>query len=193
MAINLFHTSELHITKTFTYDHAGRLEKVEQQIAGDTTNGKVVLAQNDYNELGELMLKKLHSANDAGFVQDIDYLYDVRGWLKQINNMTDTTAMKLYAQYLEYQPNGNIASMVWKNTQFNIDNWIIPTNKQAYSFTYDGLNRMTAAAYSEISPTNLAVPAKANFFDENHTNPMPLPPSSLQYVSGAIQQDRPRY
>ncbi len=53
------------ITKTFTYDHAGRLEKVEQQIAGDTHNGNVVLAQNDYNELGQLMLKKLHSAGET--------------------------------------------------------------------------------------------------------------------------------
>ena len=88
------------ITRTFTYDHAGRLEKVEQQISGDTTNGNVVLAQNDYNELGQLMLKKLHSAGETSFVQDIDYLYDVRGWLNNINNLSDASQRKLYAEQL---------------------------------------------------------------------------------------------
>jgi len=62
--------------------------------------GKVVLVQNDYNELGQLMLKKLHMAKDTSYVQDIDYLYDVRGWLKSINNFEDTTFRKLYAQNL---------------------------------------------------------------------------------------------
>ena len=133
----------------------------EQQLVGDSHNGKVVLAQNDYNELGQLMLKKLHNASDTSYVQDIDYLYDVRGRLKSINNMSDTTSHKLYAQNLTYFNNGNINSSVWKNTILTNKGWISPSNQQQYSFTYDGLNRMTAATYSEIDITNQAVSAKA--------------------------------
>ena len=131
--------------------------------------GKVVLVQNDYNELGQLMLKKLHMANDTSYVQDIDYLYDIRGWLKSINNMTDTTYRKLYAQSMNYYANGNISTMNWKNTSLRADSWVIPTNKQSYGFTYDGLNRLTTASYSETDPLGAAVAAKSGFFDENPT------------------------
>ena len=76
----------------------------------------VTLAQNDYNELGELMLKKLHSASETSYAQEIDYLYDVRGWLNNINNLADASQRKLYAQQLNYFGNGNIQNMSWKNT-----------------------------------------------------------------------------
>ena len=145
------------LTKTFTYDHAGRLEKVEQQIAGDVTNGNVVLAQNDYNELGELILKKLHSVNQASFVQDIDYRYDVRGWLNSINDPTNPSARKLYGEQLNYLSNGNIQNVSWKNTILDAQNAVVTTNKQKYDFTYDGINRLTASAYSEIDASNATV------------------------------------
>ncbi len=154
------------ITKTFTYDHAGRLEKVEQQISGDTRNGNVVLAQNDYNELGQLMLKKLHSAGETSFVQDIDYLYDVRGWLSNINNLADASRRKLYAEQLNYFGNGNIQDMSWKNTLLDAQNAVVQTNTQKYGFTYDGLNRITAAAYSELNASNATV--NAGNFSESY-------------------------
>jgi len=130
---------------------------VEQQISGDTHNGNVVLAQNDYNELGELMLKKLHSAGETSFVQDIDYRYDVRGWLNNINNLSDASRRKLYAEQLNYFGNGNIQNMSWKNTLLDAQNAPTQTNTQKYDFTYDGLNRITAAAYSELNASNATV------------------------------------
>ncbi len=139
------------ITKDYTYDHAGRLEKVEQLIDNDSYNGKVVLIENSYNALGQLMLKKLHSANDTSFVQNIDYLYDVRGWLTSINNFQDSIQSKLYAQSLEYFSNGNISNVEWKNTIMK-DGWVDPTNKLKYAFTYDALNRLDDAAYIEYLP-----------------------------------------
>ena len=155
------------ITKNFTYDHAGRLEKVEQQISGDTRNGNVVLAQNDYNELGQLMLKKLHSAGETSFVQDIDYLYDVRGWLSSINDLANPSASKLYSQKLNYFGNGNIQDMSWKNTQLDAQNAPKQTNTQKYGFSYDGLNRLTSAVYSELNAVNATV--NANNFNENYS------------------------
>lgn len=47
------------VDKFYTYDHAGRLTKTEQQIAGDA-NGRVTVAENVYNEIGQLIDKKLH-------------------------------------------------------------------------------------------------------------------------------------
>jgi hypothetical protein len=76
----------------------------------------VVLAQNDYNELVELMLKKLLSAGETGFAQDIDYLYNVRGWLNNLNNLADASRRKMYAEQLNYFGNGNIQNVGWKNT-----------------------------------------------------------------------------
>ena len=133
------------------------MEKIEQTIGGDTENKKVILADNHYNELGQLMLKKLHSANDTSFVQDIDYLYDVRGWLTQINNFEYTTQNKLYAQSFAYNANGNISNINWKNTLLNNDGWVDPTNKLSYAFSYDGLNRLTGGNYGEHTPAGLPV------------------------------------
>ncbi|MGI2909776.1 hypothetical protein, partial [Tolypothrix sp. VBCCA 56010] len=41
---------------------------------------------NEYNELGQLIDKKLHSAdNGATGKQSIDYRYNIRGWLTSMN------------------------------------------------------------------------------------------------------------
>jgi hypothetical protein len=109
-----------------------------------------VLAQHDYNELGQLMLKKLHMAKNTSYRQDIDYAYDIRGWLKAINNMNIQTFRKLYAQELDYNPNGNISRMTWKNTTLDINGDVEPGIKRTYDFWYDGLNRLTDADYSHI-------------------------------------------
>ena len=47
------------------------------------------------------------------------------------------------------------------------DNIVIPTNCQMYNFTYDGMNRLDNAVYSETDPMNLLISGKDNFFDEN--------------------------
>ncbi len=150
-------------TRYYTYDHAGRLEKVEQEIENDSRNGRVVLASMDYNELGQLMLKKLHMSNDTSYVQDIDYMYDVRGWLKSINNFEDTTLRKLYAQSLDYYGNGSISRMAWRNTLLDDDGRVVPVNREQYDFTYDGLNRLDSANYSETDFFSGSIVHSGNF------------------------------
>jgi RHS repeat-associated protein len=154
---NLTHSVEKYtgsvgvdVIKDFFYDHAGRLEKVEHRVFADSYNNTVVLSQNDYNDLGQLILKKLHSANDQSFVQDIDYQYDIRGWLKSINNFTDASFRKLYAQDLAYNANGNISSINWKNTLVGDYLFVQPGIKRTYNFGYDGLNRLTSATYNHL-------------------------------------------
>ncbi|MGB3182937.1 MAG: DUF6443 domain-containing protein, partial [Cyclobacteriaceae bacterium] len=47
----------------------------------------VTLAKNEYNALGELINKKLHSTDEGqSWLQDTDYRYNIRGWLERIND-----------------------------------------------------------------------------------------------------------
>lgn len=51
------------ITRIFAYDHAGRLLSVKHDIDGDR---EVTIVSNQYNELGELIKKKLHKQGQSG-------------------------------------------------------------------------------------------------------------------------------
>ncbi|HEY9008473.1 MAG TPA: DUF6443 domain-containing protein [Ohtaekwangia sp.] len=73
------------ITRRYTYDHAGRLTHTWHKIG---TQPEILLSKNEYNELGQLVDKKLHSTN-AGATdakQSVDYRYNIRGWLTSMNN-----------------------------------------------------------------------------------------------------------
>jgi RHS repeat-associated protein len=73
------------ITRRFEYDHAGRLTHTWHQIGSQQ---QILLSKNEYNELGQLIDKKLHSTNrDATDAkQSVDYRYNIRSWLTSINN-----------------------------------------------------------------------------------------------------------
>jgi RHS repeat-associated protein len=96
------------ILRTFEYDHAGRLINTWHKI---DENNPVLLAHNEYNELGQLVDKKIHAtqstASDA--LQSIDYAYNIRGWLTNINNAsltaTGTEPKDYFGMNLNYQDN----------------------------------------------------------------------------------------
>ena len=139
------------VDKFYSYDHAGRLTLTRQEIAGDA-NGKVTVAQNSYNETGQLIDKKLHRTVSNNYLQSIDYTYNIRGWLTSINNPDNLSQSgnpnaDLFGEKLFYetpesglntsalaQYNGNISAMVWTSTN---------KTKRGYGFNYDGLNRLT--------------------------------------------------
>lgn len=78
-----FSTSRHTILRRYVYDHAGRLKQTFHTL----DNGpEVLLASNEYNELGQLIDKGLHSVNGATPMQSIDYRYNIRGWLISMNN-----------------------------------------------------------------------------------------------------------
>ena len=133
-----FGSTETSVDKYYSYDHAGRLTKVEQQIGSNRNT----VSQMSYNELGQL------SGKNLGGLQEVNYDYNIRGWLTQINN-PDNLNGDLFAMRLGYnnpesglsnngQFNGNISSMVWNSTQ---------KTKQGYAFAYDGLNRLNNSDY----------------------------------------------
>ena len=107
---------------TFTYDHMGRITKQTQTINGQ----QEVLAENSYDELGQLISKKM-----GGGLQDINYRYNVRGWLKGINDMSNL-GEDLFAYNLNYndiahgatpQYKYNIAEIDWKTANDNTHRW----------------------------------------------------------------------
>lgn len=76
------------IKKRYTYDHAGRLmQGYHELIKNGISQGEILLAENKYNELGELIEKNLHVENNIPH-QSIDYRYNIRGWLESVNNST---------------------------------------------------------------------------------------------------------
>ncbi|MFC2104947.1 RHS repeat domain-containing protein, partial [Bacteroidota bacterium] len=154
---------EYTIDNYMDYDHAGRLEIVEQEMSGEIVKSLQVIAEMQYNETGQLISKKLHEG-----LQDINYDYNIRGWLSQINDPMnlggDLFGMKLlYNDISEKddldgieQYNGNISGMIWNSQSIAIE----PV--RAYGFTYDAVNRLTAADYGEFDATWDDFPDKYN-------------------------------
>lgn len=143
------------------YDHMGRKVKTWQTITnvGQTANPRTLLAQLEYNEIGQLKTKKLHSTDSATFKQTIPYWYNERGWLSQVGDPDAVTATSVFGMKLDYnegtnkQYNGNIGGMSWQ-TKVPANPAGLYQQKQNYLYTYDNLNRLTLAAYGDASGTS---------------------------------------
>ncbi len=175
------------ITRLFDYDHAGRLMKTWHSVDEATP---ILLAHNEYNELGQLIDKKLHSTQapevaDASrtYKQSTDYRYNIRGWLTSINNADltqgsnneDDNRMErdLFGMELAYEKpvttlttaadveyNGNISAIMYSN---NLALGTIKSN--GYKFDYDPMNRLKESNFRE-KKTDWALPEFADE-DEN--------------------------
>ena len=131
----------------FAYDHVGRVAKQTQMINGQVANTELI-AENQYDELGQLVSKGVGNlaSNTTQRLQTVDYTYNVRGWLKTINqdsnNDNDLFNFTLmYDDIVDVNKrlyNGNISQTTW-NT-LNTDSSI-----KTYTYTYDALNRITSA------------------------------------------------
>lgn len=81
----------IQIYKEFTYDHRDRLIVIAQDLhkgGGSWTPQPIILSRRQYNELGELFFKGLHSQNKGmSFLQNVDFQYNIRGWLSKINEI----------------------------------------------------------------------------------------------------------
>jgi len=72
------------IYESYDYDSHGRLKTHWHKINDEPET--VILASYARNELGQVVQKKLHSADGGlNFLQTVDYRYNVRGWLTNIN------------------------------------------------------------------------------------------------------------
>jgi RHS repeat-associated protein len=70
----------------FTYDHGNRLTKTEHRIGNDPLDW-IIMSEMQYNEIGEMVQKNIHSQdNGSRYWQSVDYKYNIRGWLTNINS-----------------------------------------------------------------------------------------------------------
>ncbi|MDM1045944.1 RHS repeat-associated core domain-containing protein [Myroides sp. R163-1] len=175
------------IEQRLYYDRAERLLYQTHQIG---TSNAVVLFENVYDELGRVKQKRVggkmgsnltpremqqnkevfdgpilvvESPIRTSFLQEINYRYNIRGWLTQVNSTGNLEAgdfgkKSLFAMKLNYNTldsegigevkklyNGTIAEQTWKTAQDNV--------LRRYSYGYDKLSRLKAGIYQEPEGT----------------------------------------
>lgn len=126
------------------YDHANRPLKQRQVLSGNTE----MIAFNTYDGTGQLTEKKV-GRTKADALQEVDYTYNIRGWLKTINQDTDDDN-DLFDFGIRYNDpttgtplfNGNISQTDWATASTNTT--ANPVSNR-YTYTYDALNRITGA------------------------------------------------
>ncbi|GAA4276091.1 DUF6443 domain-containing protein [Aquimarina mytili] len=130
----------------FTYDHLGRVIKQTHKV---NDQEEEVIAQHTYDAIGQLTQKKVGEGITTAIgiegLQNLDYQYNVRGWLKGINDV-DNLGADLFGFRLHYNNpttgtalyNGNISQQYWRSA--NTDNSL-----KNYAYSYDALNRLTGA------------------------------------------------
>ena len=153
-------TTTNEILDEFEYDHALRLLKHTQQL---NNQPKELIVFNKYDELGQLEQKKVGGSDtqdnyaQTDGLQAVDYSYNIRGWLKGINNVDANDPNKLFSFGLNYNDvadpnkalfNGNISESHWRSQNS-------PTKKRSYGYTYDALNRLVDADY--LTPHNIVL------------------------------------
>jgi len=157
--------TEKVITENFTYDHQNRLLTHTHKV---DNNPIEYLAQNKYNELSQLESKKVGGVISGSGLQNVDYTYNIRGWMTKINDPANLGSDDLFGYKIKYNQieglqtpdatdtalqvlpkyNGNIAEVDWKtSTQEN-------EPLKTYGYVYDSLNRLTAGFYqNETNPS----------------------------------------
>jgi RHS repeat-associated protein len=145
--------TEITITDTFEYSGQDRLTLHKQQINSEPEQ---LITSNTYDELGQLISKKVGGEDLSLGLQTVDYSYNIRGWLKSINDTSDiVTDNDLFSFKINYNNptnatplfNGNISETYWKTN----DNVL-----RKYNYSYDNLNRLLEANYSK--PENASTP-----------------------------------
>ncbi len=187
--------ASLKIKTNMDYDHMGRLKETRKQLNNDNTKTRIISHQ-DYDALGQLKTKKLGKQVDGtsnllsltrgDFLENQDFAYNIRGWLKGINwnygtasgpttSQISIPSNRWFSMDLSYdwgftstanQYNGNISGMRWKTSG--------DVQERAYGFSYDPANRITNANFTQnVSSTTWDVSAGIDFtmqgvtYDEN--------------------------
>ncbi|GGF30308.1 DUF6443 domain-containing protein [Flavobacterium limi] len=180
---------------SFTYTPQGRLlTHIHKINSGD----EQLLASNSYDELGQLISKKTGNAPLAAIpLQKVDYAYNIRGWMTEINKIASLTQAgdpkDLFAFKINYNTtstnisgvnalyNGNIAETHWNTADI----------VRAYGYKYDNLNRLKDAIYQKASVLNaynesLSYDKNGNIMTllRNGTNETATPIDNLVYNYG---------
>jgi RHS repeat-associated protein len=164
--------AELLTKEAFTYSDQERLMTHTHQIG--TGGTPELLASNTYDELGQLIGKNVGNTV-AVPLQKINYAYNIRGWLteinkvaalQQVNDPKDLFGFKINYNTIEGEAaatkalyNGNIAETFWSSGSDGVG--IV----RAYGYKYDNLNRLKDATFYKKG----SLPYVSKSYDENLT------------------------
>ena len=152
-------TVERRGTTVYYYKNGEHFYTSETPTTTATMYGDVAIAS--FNT----RIKDLSIYNLNGELQEVDYTYNVRGWLTDINDVDNlyATGNDLFGLKLNYNSkdntnstslyNGNISEIFW-NTRTYDANTSESQIKRGYSFSYDALNRITGADFEKVSGVN---------------------------------------
>lgn len=157
-----FTASSHSVLLTFDYDLAGRLINTWHKL---DEGQNILLSKNEYNELGQLIDKKLHSTESDGSDarQSVDYRYNIRGWLTAINDAQLTNDLNdpvpdffgIEVGYNEAigignspQYTGSISGVKWSNYLK-----LGGTNEKAYTYSYDAMDRIIGSTFRQKTGT----------------------------------------
>ena len=165
---NTFHVRKqgevgVKVKERFISDPQHRLLKHFHQI---NDRPEELLTENSYNELSQLKNKKV-----GNNLQSIDYAYNIRGWLTDVNKDQMQVADlggKLFSYKIKYnlkqgidnpdpvlfpnrnvtaQYNGNITEVDWRAVETpGVNPSLTP---KRYGYVYDKMNRLTAGYYQD--------------------------------------------
>ncbi|MBC9930619.1 RHS repeat-associated core domain-containing protein [Chitinophaga qingshengii] len=147
-------TPQTTILAKMSYDAAGRVVSVKTRVNGND-NPEKTIAASDYDELGQLKTKVLGVQTPSQAIEQLDYEYNIRGWLSSINKgyLNNGSNVSHFGQEMSYDVgftgkyfNGNIAGIRWKG-------WNDP-KQRAYGFDYDRASRLTQADFNQQNTAN---------------------------------------
>ncbi|GAA3980236.1 hypothetical protein [Hymenobacter antarcticus] len=125
------------------YNHTGHLLSTHQQLPGEAQLAPIAALA--YNELGQLTRKTLGA---GALAQQVDYGYNVRGWLTHLNDAALSQAGDLFGLELCYeqgftggygQHNGNLTGQRWRSRRDGTE--------RDYGYAYDPLSRLLQGDY----------------------------------------------
>ena len=113
--------------------------------SGSGSTNEELIVSNTYDNLGLLTIKSIGGSFGSSSLQNINFKYNIRGWLTDINDVEeDITSDKLFNFKISYNQglnplyNGNISTTQWRTD--NVDKQL-----KSYNYQYDALNRITDA------------------------------------------------
>jgi RHS repeat-associated protein len=158
--------NSITITQTPQYNAGGITTGLRNKINSGTDQ---LVVQYQYNELGQVVMKQLHDTGGSNFLQNVDYRYNINGWLTSINNAqlnsdggaTNSDANDYFGMELIYNTvdaglgnnglfNGNVSAMKWKGSGADAGT----TGQQSYKFTYDKADKLLDASFQKYGTSS---------------------------------------
>ncbi|MFO0507730.1 MAG: RHS repeat-associated core domain-containing protein, partial [bacterium] len=151
--------SVVTVEQRYTYDPNWRTLGIFHKINGGTEQQ---LVSYSYNIHGQVVDKKLH-VNGAAFLQSVDMRYNIRGWIKSMNNaqlandanVTNDDTNDYFGMELSYNTaeanslgnalyyNGNVSAAKWKGPNTSTGS----ADQRSYKYTYDKSDKLKSATF----------------------------------------------